>query len=147
MSDDLLDEADGMTGEIEGEAEGASVTDGFVASPNESTAGVDIDESAAMVIEGTVENAEGLTWRLDMNGVFYLVGEGELPSTFLTYKLGDEREWFNDYSITSLVIGSKVSGNLYCFYLGENIYSSLQNIVIKDRANGVNLDIKENGLV
>ena len=132
LSDDLLDEADGMTGEIEGEAkeaeaEDANVTDGFVASLNESTAGVDIDESAATVIEGTVENAEGLTWRLDVNGVFYLDGEGELPSTFITYKLGDERERFNAYSITSLVIGSKVSGILYCFYLGENIYSNLQN--------------------
>ena len=88
LSDDSLDEVDGMTGDVEGEAEETEAdgeTDEFVASLDESAAGLDIDESAATVIEGTIEDAEGLTWRVDVNGVLYLEGEGELPESYLTY--------------------------------------------------------------
>ena len=143
LSDDSLDEADGMTGDVEGEAEETEAdgeTDEFVASLDESAAGLDIDESAATVIEGNVENAEGLTWRLDVNGVFYLDGEGELPdNVFLQFKSDGARVQFDDYTITSLVIGSGVSGSLSDFYFDSSIYSNVQNIIIKDRTNGAQL--------
>ena len=143
LSDDSLDDADGMTGDAEGEAEEVEAdgeTDEFVASLDESAAGLDIDESAATVIEGNVENAEGLTWRLDVNGVFYLDGEGELPdSAFLQFKSDGAWVQLGDYTITSLVIGSGVSGSLSGYYFGASIYSNLQNIIIKDRTNGAQL--------
>ena len=141
LSDDSLDEVDGMTGDVEGEAEETEAdgeTDEFVASLDESAAGLDIDESAATVIEGTIEDAEGLTWRVDVNGVLYLEGEGELPESYLTYLSDGSRIDPGAYSITSLVIGSRVSGSLYGYYLGS-IYSNVQNIIIKDRTNGAQL--------
>ena len=116
LSDDSLDEVDGMTGDVEGEAEETEAdgeTDEFVASLDESAAGLDIDESAATVIEGTIEDAEGLTWRVDVNGVLYLEGEGELPESYLTYLSDGSRIDPGAYSITSLVMGSRVSGSLY----------------------------------
>ena len=145
LSDDSLDEADGMTGDAEGEAEETEAdgeTDEFVASLDESTTGLDIDESAATVIEGNVENVEGLTWRLDVNGVFYLEGEGEL-STYLRYTIDNVEVDFSNYSITSVVVGSKVSGIFYDYCLSAIINSSLQNVIIKDREDGVELKIGE----
>ena len=136
LADDSLDEAE----EVEADGE----TDEFVASLDESAAGLDIDESAATVIEGNVENAEGLTWRLDVNGVFYLDGEGELPDTFYSYKSNGNWVNFKDYSITSLVIGSKVSGSLYAIYLRDYVCTNLQNLFIKDRDSGVELKLAEN---
>ena len=141
LLDDSLDDVDGMTGDAEGEAEETEAdgeTDEFVASLDESAAGLDIDESAATVIEGTIEDAEGLTWRVDVNGVLYLEGEGELPESYLTYLSDGSRIDPGAYSITSLVIGSRVSGSLYGYYLGS-IYSNVQNIIIKDRTNGAQL--------
>lgn len=143
LLDDSLDDVDGMTGDAEGEAEETEAdgeTDEFVASLDERAAGLDIDESAATVIEGNVENAEGLTWRLDVNGVFYLDGEGELPdNVFLQFKSDGAWVQFDDYTITSLVIGSGVSGSLFGYYFGEAVYSNVQNIIIKDRTNGTQL--------
>ena len=98
LLDDSLDDVDGMTGDAEGEAEETEAdgeTDEFVASLDERAAGLDIDESAATVIEGNVENAEGLTWR---PGVRYIV--------FLQFKSDGAWVQFDDYTITSLVIGS-----------------------------------------
>lgn len=143
LLDDSLDDVDGMTGDAEGEAEETEAdgeTDEFVASLDERAAGLDIDESATTVIEGNVENAEGLTWRLDVNGVFYLDGEGELPdNVFLQFKSDGAWVQFDDYTITSLVIGSGVSGSLSGYYFGEDVYSNVQNIIIKDRTNGTQL--------
>ena len=143
LSDESLDDADGMTGDAEGEAEeveAAGETDEFVSSLDESATGLDIDESAATVIEGNVENVEGLTWRLDVNGAFYLEGEGELPNnTFLQFKSDGAWVQFDGYTITTLVIGSGVSGSLSGYYFDSSIYSNVQNIIIKDRTNGAQL--------
>lgn len=150
QSGDALEDAEGMTGEASAEEVGE--TDDFVDGFTDSAADLGIDESAATVLTGVVrywdDNAyqilNGITWRLDANGVLYLEGKGELPENNIYCYSEDESVDLNDYSATSLVVGSEIGGWL----TARVVYSfkdNLQNLVINDRAAGVDLKIGAEG--
>lgn len=151
QSGDALEDAEGMTGEASAEEVGE--TDDFVDSFTDSAADLGIDESAATELTGVVRywdnNAyqilNGITWRVDANGVLYLEGKGELPENSTYCYSEDKNVDLEDYSVTSLVVGSEIGGWLSTQVIKYFKTDNFQNLVINDRAAGVGLKIGDEG--
>ena len=128
-----------------GENEGEEAV--FSSGEDEKEAQIESDESADTVMEGWVYGADGVTWRLDSNGVFYLEGSGKISGSLACVLKGESASSSSDidipysaYSIHTLVIGEQISGWLTYECLPTK-YSELKSLIIRDRAETDNLTL------
>ena len=145
LSEDFLTEeiSDDANAESEEDAAKEAGDDIFSSGVSECVAESNLYESAQTVGEGKIRYAAGLTWRLESSGSdgslsLCIEGEGTLPNSLEYLYEGETLSLFG-FSITSLVIGPEVSGELDPAALGIDNYEKLQSLIIEDRAEDCSL--------